>query len=735
MKTIGDRIKAKRKELNLTQLELAEKLNVTDRAVSKWEQNEGNPDLNIVPALCDVLGVTTDYLLLGKEEDDRISLDDMDATKRLNYLIRKDDDANFVKFGCTKSLYSKAIESLNNKSISRLELSVWESIIDANAKKIFKICCDGFIQAYKELDIASCLIRGITDKFVKMVFDVDRVDVFKVLDVRHFAIGSDQKLMGHLYNVRMKYNANSGESSSDYVNGGHATKISLETLDYMFENAKKSPKCFEYITSFDSPVVGRYNEVQCEFTHLEKTLLELSIKHDNVDVFKRVLAMFKEYAELCNYETANGIFYKYNASYVYHSGGYYPIGRIFSFDESIIKKVILWDKSELLQECLEFNKLAIKKLTNVDGKHYDKSNRGVFLLTEPEIERYFKLNNSKTTKEDKFLLECVNNRIIIPSKITESRDLKFVKKVLNDNYYNYFEYAFDAVTNKKEKEFFRFLIDNELESLATKLMMNEKYDKDHKEFLLTCWNFFNNYSASKVLMVQNKILDGTFDSRASKIVYPDSEKFNEWIWKTILNQNYYNERSHEANDQITECICSLKGNKIIAYIKAQKDAVYDKVVSLIAAEKKAEEDKLERAKIVKGLTKSYFEKLLKDDGKELFYIKLCALFDAILRFDFKIEGEDLSERMKAYFQKLELELPQPRSCDDGWGYMVDDREWFEGTVKPAREKFEHISNLLHRLRMQRNNISHAETHDVEELSMAELKECLEYVFSINKVEE
>lgn len=66
MITIGDRIKKRRKELNLTQLQLAEKLNVTDRAVSKWEQNDGNPDFSILSTLAEVLDVTLDYLIAGK---------------------------------------------------------------------------------------------------------------------------------------------------------------------------------------------------------------------------------------------------------------------------------------------------------------------------------------------------------------------------------------------------------------------------------------------------------------------------------------------------------------------------------------------------------------------------------------------------------------------------------------------------------------------------------------------
>ena len=81
MATIGDRIKLKRKELGLTQAELGEKLNVTDRAVSKWEQNEGNPDMSIIASLANALGVSLDYLILGKE-DEIISIDDMDTEKR-----------------------------------------------------------------------------------------------------------------------------------------------------------------------------------------------------------------------------------------------------------------------------------------------------------------------------------------------------------------------------------------------------------------------------------------------------------------------------------------------------------------------------------------------------------------------------------------------------------------------------------------------------------------------------
>ena len=63
---IGKFIAACRKNANLTQLQLAEKLDITDRAVSKWETGKAMPDLSVMLALCDVLGITVNDLLCGE---------------------------------------------------------------------------------------------------------------------------------------------------------------------------------------------------------------------------------------------------------------------------------------------------------------------------------------------------------------------------------------------------------------------------------------------------------------------------------------------------------------------------------------------------------------------------------------------------------------------------------------------------------------------------------------------
>lgn len=66
---IGKFILKLRKEKNMTQQELADKIGVTDRAISKWENGRGMPDLSLMKPLCDELGITINELISGENLD------------------------------------------------------------------------------------------------------------------------------------------------------------------------------------------------------------------------------------------------------------------------------------------------------------------------------------------------------------------------------------------------------------------------------------------------------------------------------------------------------------------------------------------------------------------------------------------------------------------------------------------------------------------------------------------
>ncbi|MBR3686600.1 MAG: helix-turn-helix transcriptional regulator [Clostridia bacterium] len=64
---IGKFIAECRKKASLTQMQLAEKLGITDRAVSKWETGKAMPDTAIMLELCDILGISVNELLSGEK--------------------------------------------------------------------------------------------------------------------------------------------------------------------------------------------------------------------------------------------------------------------------------------------------------------------------------------------------------------------------------------------------------------------------------------------------------------------------------------------------------------------------------------------------------------------------------------------------------------------------------------------------------------------------------------------
>ena len=65
--SIADRIQSLRKEKGISQEELADQVGVSRQAVSKWESEQSSPEVDKIILLSEYFGVTTDYLLKGKE--------------------------------------------------------------------------------------------------------------------------------------------------------------------------------------------------------------------------------------------------------------------------------------------------------------------------------------------------------------------------------------------------------------------------------------------------------------------------------------------------------------------------------------------------------------------------------------------------------------------------------------------------------------------------------------------
>ena len=161
MDTIGTRISKRRKELGMTQEDLAVKLGVSAQAVSKWENDASCPDISLLPKLVKVLDITTDELLTGKTskvqvlpETQRKSLDEL--TMRI-YIVSADGDK--VKVNLPMSLVKVCLE---------VGVSIAPNFVDG-------------IDALKNLDFGKIMDlaeRGLVGKLVEVESaDGDTVEV------------------------------------------------------------------------------------------------------------------------------------------------------------------------------------------------------------------------------------------------------------------------------------------------------------------------------------------------------------------------------------------------------------------------------------------------------------------------------------------------------------------------------------------------------------------------------
>ena len=79
--SLGEKLIELRKQKNLSQEEVAEKLNVTRQTISKWETDSSTPDFDKIVPICELYNITTNELLRGKKEENKI-VDETDAEEK-----------------------------------------------------------------------------------------------------------------------------------------------------------------------------------------------------------------------------------------------------------------------------------------------------------------------------------------------------------------------------------------------------------------------------------------------------------------------------------------------------------------------------------------------------------------------------------------------------------------------------------------------------------------------------
>ena len=152
MKTIGKKIAEKRKQMHLTQEELAFKLNVSPQAVSKWENDISIPDVTLLIALSDLFNISLDELIREKQNLPVTTLVEQENKKPLEKMLLKiivnSKDGDKVKVNLPVQLIKLGI----NISKCMPEINGNDALKDIDFDQIFNMIENGVIGKIVEVE-------------------------------------------------------------------------------------------------------------------------------------------------------------------------------------------------------------------------------------------------------------------------------------------------------------------------------------------------------------------------------------------------------------------------------------------------------------------------------------------------------------------------------------------------------------------------------------------------------
>lgn len=233
--SIGKTIAELRKEKGWTQIELAEKLQVSDKTISKWEKDSGAPSVEFFPVLAEVFGVSIDYLMTGKKVEPEII-----AISKVE-LCAKNDDVSMLE-----EIKGYNITDENGKSLQ-------DYIIQYKSVNIYNKTCD--------------LLKLPLLEDIKMALLSNNVSRLEKIQIKKYAhIDDRKKLPSHL---------------------GSLAIITDEILNIIIDDEKINSTTFDYIISPNKQI----NNV---WYWVFPWLIDLAYKNDNTDKFDKLINATKQ---------------------------------------------------------------------------------------------------------------------------------------------------------------------------------------------------------------------------------------------------------------------------------------------------------------------------------------------------------------------------------------------------------------------------------------------------------
>ncbi len=439
--SIGKTIAELRKAKGWTQVQLAEKLGVSDKAVSKWESEGGFPEITQFPVLASIFDVSIDYLMTGKNDEPTISLDDMDSKKRMFYLIKRDDVENYLKYGYEKETYFNDFPRESRPDIKTPILA----IIENGSFKIFNACVRAGVKVMSDYTRKTSLVDalyacvGHFDMLVRFACLAGCVDFLEQIQFRTFAVGNNA-LNNNRTNTTYSHTYHTYEESTAYL-------ISEKTIDTIFNNENVPSNVIEYVCTyvpFDTKKVyeisGIRGEICGKFYFLEQVIVEQLYRTGRYELLDRYLHSLAEDSfktiEIFNNldrrrRIGNDVYYSISpSSYLIRNytncGGHKTVkGKVITISSNIIQLAISNLDEKYTNMFVDFNKSIADKIS-IDGFN-------PFVPDSIEIECLF-----EETKWEKRILAIQNDATISDHerrcKLAKEHALSFADTIAANDY-------------------------------------------------------------------------------------------------------------------------------------------------------------------------------------------------------------------------------------------------------------------------------------------------------------
>lgn len=463
--SVGKTIAQLRTEKGWTQVELAEKLQVSDKAVSKWEKDGGLPSIEFFPVMSELFGVSIDYLLTGKTCEKEIVM----ISKA--ELCAKNDDV------------ALANEVLNLSSDEQGK-NIVDYILQYQSFKVFKRLCE------------------IDAKFINR---------FKILDAINFAILSNSlSLLDHSeFSLRVGYRF-------DFENWNEIKNLrSVEDSEYFKNNREKEvcilPRSFFTMLVTDkrinettmSELLTAQNGRKCVWYHAFPYMIDEAYKNGNNDLLHRLIDVAKNNNDN-GYEIISAIkynFYNNKLSYFFVSCGFgkegYGFVRIL---ESTIKSALEKGDFELFNELNDINIRVEEFLKNKFEFDYSNSSK-CYIASDDEI-RVAKLKLDKSISQTELQVQsAIQEGIICIDELLEVKGFKTIKSALEKYPIHRLEQLYNMLKEGKNRELFQMAVDDKNTKFATLIIKNNK--EDILEYIFSCYKNYNGINGRHLYYFEN----------------------------------------------------------------------------------------------------------------------------------------------------------------------------------------------------------------------------------------